>query len=326
MKIEKCPCCGCVAEFHSVPYDKNPSEDKWAVNCFKDKTIASCPSCGTWFTKEALLDSELNAFYSSLYQGTSTAKANLSSLYEFYPRFFSQTLFLKTHVNLFDGIRILEIGPNQVSALPAISLFCKPKYCYFDQLEFPIIKKFGGKRLGQYFSQEYFESNTKADKFDLVIMSHSLEHINPVNLRDTIKNLHAALKLNGHLFIEVPDQIKGKKPPPHTLFFTIEGLKILLESEGFRATGLQSIEGKSSVDAKTSNRGGVLQATENTNGKNGLTLSQFVRKSTGLILKPFMLRFMRPVYIRLILKNGIKETGVPYSDIAYLRMVAKKSG
>jgi SAM-dependent methyltransferase len=326
MKIVKCPCCGCVAKFHSVPYDKNPSEDKWTVNCFKDKAIAACPFCGTWFTEEVLLDSELNAFYSSLYQGTSTARVNLSSLYEFYPRFFSQALFLKSHVDLFDGIRILEIGPNQVSALPAVSLFCQPSYCYFEQHEYPVIKYFGGKRLGQYFSQEYFESNTKTDKFDLVIMSHSLEHINPVNLRDTIKNLHAALKHNGHLFIEVPDQIKGKKPPPHTLFFTIGGLKILLESEGFRVTGLQSIEGKSSVDAKASNQAGVLQETGNTNGKNGLTLSQFVRKSTGLLLKPFMLRFLRPVYIRLILKSKIKKIGVPYSDIAYLRVVAKKSG
>ncbi len=320
MNIEQCPCCGCTAEFRSAPYDRNPSEHKWTYNCFKGKSLAACPSCGSYFTKENISDNELNEFYSSLYQGTSVAAMDESGLYEFYPRFFSQALFLKTHVDLFDGIRILEIGPNQVSALPAISLFCKPTYCYFEQYEFPVIKHFGGKWLGHYFSQDYIDSQTKVDKFDLVVMSHSLEHVNPGNLHNTIKSLYAVLENNGHLFIEVPDQIIGDKPPPHTLFFTIEGLRALLESEGFHVTGLQSIDGKASGQhALAPSKGETVKISRS-------FLLRFILRSIGLCSKiPFMVRLLRPALLRLVLKDKIKELGVPYSHIPYLRMVAKKT-
>jgi SAM-dependent methyltransferase len=330
MSIGSCPCCGFSAEFRSVPYDRNPNEDKWTYNCFAGKSLAACPSCGSYFTREILSDNELNEFYGNLYQGRSVAALDLTDRYEFTPRFFSQALFLKTQVNLHDGIRILEIGPNQVSALPAMSLFCKPAYYYFEQYEFPIIEHYGGERLGPYFPREYIDGQAKAGKFDLVLMSHSLEHVNPSGLHDTIKSIHAVLEDGGHLFIEVPDQINGAKPPPHTLFFTIEGLKALLESEGFRVTGMQSI------DDRPSGQHALAPSGERAVRTGEPFLAMIIRKSFGLCSRitrkgiglfsrnPSMMQSLRPILLRQELQERLKKLGVPYSQIPYLRVVAKK--
>lgn len=329
MNIEQCPCCGHAAEFRSVPYDRNPSEHKWTYNCFTGKSLAACPACGSFFTRDNISDKELSEFYGSLYRGTSAEPVDATGLYEFYPRFFSQALFLTTQINLQDGMRILEIGPNQVSALPAISLFCSPAYCYFEQYEFPVIKQYGGKWLGQYFSQEYIDKQAREDKFDLVLMSHSLEHVNPSSLHDTIRSLHAVLENNGHLFIEVPDQINGAKPPPHTLFFTIEGLIALLEGEGFRITGMQAIDGGVPQRYAHAQQGNVA-------GGNSSLLLRLYQKGIRFLARLlqrfihwsansyFMLKFFRPTVLRLILQDKLKELEVPYSPMPYLRVVARK--
>ena len=161
MMVEKCPCCGNENGFNSVPYDVNPSEHKWSYNCFSDKSLSVCAVCGTYFTREIILDDELNEFYSNIFDGQEDVGFNPLDKFEFTPRFLSQVLFLKTHLELFDGIKVLEIGPNSTGVLPTLLLFCKPLYYYFEQSEYPAITYFGGKRLGEYYSQDNFRKQNQ---------------------------------------------------------------------------------------------------------------------------------------------------------------------
>ena len=76
--------------------------------------------------------------------------------------------------------------------------------------------------------------------FDLVICSHVLEHL--ANPLDTLKELIGAVKSDGFIYIEVPNEIWGTPPPSidpvtHINFFSPDSLRVLME----RAALLQSV-------------------------------------------------------------------------------------
>jgi len=75
--------------------------------------------------------------------------------------------------------------------------------------------------------------HAKGEPFDLIVMSHVLEHISrPIEfISEATKNL----RKGGVLFIEVPCRDWEHKPidEPHLLFFDKEPMKRLLENQGF---------------------------------------------------------------------------------------------
>jgi len=81
----------------------------------------------------------------------------------------------------------------------------------------------------------YSIQDFNAEKFDLVIMSHVLEHIpNPLEYLKKVR------KFGGHLFIEVPngdDEFKANTYP-HVLFFNEKSLWIMLQKAGFKVLSI----------------------------------------------------------------------------------------
>jgi len=153
MKIKSCPICN-GTKLNSTNYTLNPNQNFWNFDCFKGKTLSTCEKCNFTFTAEVFEKESLSKFYNSLYTGSTVSSFKRTENYEFTPRFFSHLKFLETNIDLIDGMNVLEIGPNEVGMIPTFKLFCNPNYYYFDQLEFPIINYFGGKRLGKYFSKK----------------------------------------------------------------------------------------------------------------------------------------------------------------------------
>ena len=78
------------------------------------------------------------------------------------------------------------------------------------------------------------ERQAKEEPFDLVVMSHVLEHVSsPIQfISETTQNL----RKGGALFIEVPcrDWEHKSIDEPHLLFFDKEPIKRLLQNQGFR--------------------------------------------------------------------------------------------
>lgn len=85
----------------------------------------------------------------------------------------------------------------------------------------------------------------RADFFDLVMASHSLEHFTYQNIEDILRGVFRALKPGGLFHIEVPPGAvqlmrfnRGNRPPtqrlePHTLFYSSHALDRLLRDAGF---------------------------------------------------------------------------------------------
>ncbi|WP_156912339.1 class I SAM-dependent methyltransferase [Roseibium algicola] len=71
---------------------------------------------------------------------------------------------------------------------------------------------------------------------DLAYASHSIEHLTHKTLNSTVENLIGALRLGGHILVEVPPGMftrcvyKGDNDP-HTMFFSPEGIRKVLRRD-----------------------------------------------------------------------------------------------
>ena len=224
-------------------YKKSPTiPDDICVGAFTEKKIYRCESCESCFVYPSIDDNELDNFYSALY---SKSPQKFNFYHKLFPyqnsRYLSQVVYLKNFLNIFKNMQVLEIGSNITSILPALSFLSERiDFFYFDQVESPVIKKYGGRRVGAFADPESIRQKIKEGSLDLIHMSHTLEHISPCNLTKMLQQCYSALKRKGYVFIEVPFQLEIKNfYPPHTLFFSATGIRSLFESIGFKIINLQ---------------------------------------------------------------------------------------
>jgi SAM-dependent methyltransferase len=92
------------------------------------------------------------------------------------------------------------------------------------------------------------ESLTKIPQntFDIVVMSHSLEHFNSMDISDILNGIFNSLKPGGYFLCEVPNAnlIKypdaGDRVVPHLAFFSIKSIKHFLTKVGFEINFLNA--------------------------------------------------------------------------------------
>jgi len=80
----------------------------------------------------------------------------------------------------------------------------------------------------------------KAETYDAVLSSHSLEHLEIQSLYPTLDHMWRVLRPGGILYVEVPVGLYSashinKGQEPHTLFFSVGSLKRVIERAGFSA-------------------------------------------------------------------------------------------
>lgn len=263
-------------------YDKkifnNSSNVTIDVDLLKIKT---CKDCGISYT-EGVTGEFLDNFYSSIYTKESYNKDILlikkNIFYEFNRRFFSQTLFFLERCKLFDGIKVLEIGPNAQGILPTLKLFQKNiDYYYIDQNSSELINSIGGKKIANYFDPV----TSDIPKVDLIWLSHSMEHINPIDLKNVFKKLHSSLNEYGNIFIEIPDDIYLKNFKfPHVLFFKKKFLELFFNYLNFDIISLCSFGNSKRINVLEQN---------NSRKKEKISIS-YILKFLPKIIKNFLLK------------------------------------
>lgn len=162
------------------------------------------------------------------------------------PNFFDNTLRNRHHYNFINNnlelnkiTKVLEIGSGSGSFIRFLRK--KNNNLAITIVEpgsdfIPGLKKI--KNVEVY--NDFVENINLVDKYDLVILSHVLEHVeNPVTLIKFLFN--NLLKVGGYLYIDIPNadyelrNISAAKLAPlmHLFFFDGIGLKSILESIGF---------------------------------------------------------------------------------------------
>ena len=321
-----CLFCNAPGPFGKREYGQRPTAANWpARHCFEHKSIDLCHHCGGGFVSESMSDDEIDSFYAELYRHSAPAAIpDISNLHELSPRFFSQVLYLKSFVPLVDGMRVLELGPNVVSALPALSVFCRPRYYYYDQLESRIIRYFGGQRLGAYANAADIVEQIGSGQLDLVYASHSVEHLNPGSLDELFDGIGKALRPNGNIFLEVPFDLRNDAIyPPHTLFFTPDSLQHFLQRRGFEIVDLTAWQ-------TSARRSGHQPVRDSARGHDGRSKPAFLQRlKSGLrrsvLSIPFLERTLRSTRLRRGLARTLQNIPTPYDSRPFIRAIGRKT-
>jgi len=306
-----------------LDYKKSPTiSDDLCVSAFTEKKIYRCDSCESCFIYPNVNEKELDKFYSDLY---SKLPQKLSLLQNYFPyqnsRYLSQAIFLKNFLNTNRKIKVLEIGSNITSILPALSFLSeKIEFLYFDQIESPIIKKYGGRRVGAFADHESMQKSLSNNSLDLIHMSHTLEHICPSNLTKMVTQCWHALKTKGYIFIEVPFQLEIENfYPPHTFFFSTDGLSSLFKRLGFKIINLELVNLTQSLIEH--------QKTENKHTSSITQKCNFLKSKIYRLLLIILVQIpgVNKIFHKLHFLSCIRKLKTPYDQRPFIRLIAQKS-
>jgi SAM-dependent methyltransferase len=217
--------------------------DKLAV--FDSAVILTCSHCGFGAIDSVLSKDILASYYRNDYGGKARKRksSNLEfprSKYSFDIRSLSQWLFIAPHVNQSAPLKILEIGAGGGEFLRLLkSQKVNVEYHIVEPQTdiWGLYEKLGGKTYGTI--DEVISSFNSNQYFDLLLMSHSLEHFRPQDLVALISMFRDLLRVGGAIFIEVPNadlreyRNAGEMVVPHLCFFSSQSLRILFEKNGF---------------------------------------------------------------------------------------------
>ena len=213
---------------------------------FERQPIFKCTNC-SYHWNNNITQSDLNEYYKSDYnllnfnrekRFVSPLKYFQNEKYQFKPNRSKQHLKIaRKLINNKDNLDVLDCGAGMGTTLFwAKSFFNKPSLFAYENDKFAhnYLRHIGAKVL----SGDPIESLKSSDKsYDLIILSHFLEHISTLSLIEYVGLLQRKLKDKGVLLIEVPHDDWSKynhlvrNNPPHVSFFSLQSLKKLFNSK-----------------------------------------------------------------------------------------------
>jgi len=233
----ECPICLHFGQFSNIEYQINPGLEDHDLGIFAKSSIDICGNCGTGQIAPPCTSDDLRSFYELLFSGDNQTTPKVKR--GVYVRSAHQFLTFKDLIKL-KGSSVIEIGSNVDGWFKLCKMYKAKKYSYFDSVKSKYIDKRRGEYLG--FLNKKNVLDIEPESVDLVVTSHSLEHLLPEEVRGLLTGINKLLKKDvGLLFVEIPLEMEYPNPPakvpPHTLFFTVTGLIGLIESHGFEVIG-----------------------------------------------------------------------------------------
>ena len=229
-----CAICGSNEISRTIGYGKNPSIPDERLSIFKDASVSVCQNCGIGSIYPYCEPEYLEQFYINAYEDENQSREPNIKTPAIYSRSASQYLDIRQDLDL-NSKDILEIGPNAFGWALLADKFHSSSYSYFDSIAMSSIDALGGKYMGFLSPQTIKKIQTNST--DLIISSHSLEHLLATQLNFVMEEFSRVIRPNGYLYIEVPLEIEAPKLnllPPHTLFFSQSSLIKFLLGHGFR--------------------------------------------------------------------------------------------
>ena len=210
------------------------------IKDFDEKKIVFCSSCGFGGIDNPIDDESLEFYYSEVYSGISSKSKyqeykNIIGDYPKNRRAFSQILLLSQFIDKYKELNVLEIGSGRGDFMKLfLRVFNKSKYFVSETQEQSIkVLKMNNETNINLFNKKFDGKKNKdfKDKFDLIFMSHSLEHFNPNKIKEILSNIYYMLRENGLFFCEVPNadlrKFTHEAIVPHLSFFSQESLEYL---------------------------------------------------------------------------------------------------
>lgn len=228
--IDQCNICGgTVRELHQIKF-----RDILGMASEYTQLIGYCEKCGFAFTKNPFSAEQLKDRYSNFSKFEYDSEHHITQEDGGYQkRSMRQKQFIYLHKNTFQNV--LDIGASSGYNL---SLYdeCKTFGIEPSALNCKLAKQHYNVDLFCGTFEEYWESDIPKDHFDLIILSHVLEHIvNPFDFIQKCRKIN-----NQYMYIEVPtfdykfvDEPYGMFAEEHVNYFTFQGLRSLMNAAGY---------------------------------------------------------------------------------------------
>lgn len=245
--MTKCPICRGVGLTTSLRYHNTHWPD---LHYFDNLCIIGCEGCGFGFTWPELPDQTVNEFYTYQYRrpgslfyidfiGMRDRPMQLDA------RASAQLLLAQHYVKFREGDSFIELGPGNGGALNVAEKILPNPNIIGIELNLGAATAF--KRIyGAKVYSSVQEAMSTGYRGKICLLSHSLEHFKLSWLKTTIRDIKNLLEPDGVLIIEVPlvDVRKHRDrecyEAPHFLFFSLESIKLLFESNGWSVLHIDS--------------------------------------------------------------------------------------
>ena len=213
-------------------------ENIWENN----KNVYECSNCKLYFIDEPS-QSEIEFLYNSDFYAR-----NNNIIYKFidakmkYARALNRFNYIKKFIKKTDNLNVLEIGASNGLLL---SIFKKENFNVFgyelnENSRKDALKKYDIKMKDDFLKDKNIDKN----KYNIVIMSHILEHFtNPKYILNSIHNFIGG-GVNDILFIEIPytpnykivskDEMKIFFETEHTVHFNEKNISLLMKECNFK--------------------------------------------------------------------------------------------
>lgn len=230
-----CPLCEAEANENNIV---DIVENIWENN----KNVYECSNCKLYFIDEPS-QSEIEFLYNSDFYAR-----NNNIIYKFidakmkYARALNRFNYIKKFIKKTDNLNVLEIGASDGLLL---SIFKKENFNVFgyelnENARKDALKKYDIKMKDDFLKDKNIDKN----KYNIVIMSHILEHFtNPKYILNSVHNFILG-GVNDILFIEIPytpnykivlkDEMKIFFETEHTVHFNEKNISLLMKECNFK--------------------------------------------------------------------------------------------
>lgn len=230
-----CPICEAEANENNIV---DIVENIWENN----KNVYECSNCKLYFIDEPS-QSEIEFLYNSDFYAR-----NNNIIYKFidakikYARALNRFNYIKKFIKKTDNLNVLEIGASDGLLL---SIFKKENFNVFgyelnENARNDALKKYDIKMKDDFLKDKNIDKN----KYNIVIMSHILEHFtNPKYILNSVHNFIGG-GVNDILFIEIPytpnykivlkDDMKIFFETEHTVHFNEKNISLLMKECNFK--------------------------------------------------------------------------------------------
>jgi SAM-dependent methyltransferase len=225
-------------------------------NPFSELEFHGCRHCGFGWGTPYVDAESLAKFYEGVYypkvkHRRSDQNAKFPGFVPLEPRSVSQILLVRMFKCFREGQTILDIGPGQGRSFRAISeVIPGLKYFAFEpDLDLSsLLERFLGVHVfpHRFPSERVASQIVEGRRFDLVLMSHVLEHFNGADVGGVLRNIRDLVAEDGVLMCEVPycDWRQHEKvlasDPSHLSLFSCDSLKMALIEAGFNVKFLNT--------------------------------------------------------------------------------------
>ena len=333
-KVKNCWAC------NQTDVSKTPFIEGWGHKLFDDLQIQVCASCGFGSVINELSGESLDAYYDEVYRSSSSpmyfnfAQQRPNQLEM---RAYAQMLLAKPFINSGLPINILDVGAGPGGSYHAArEIFPNSKMFFLDN-NIEIITYYK-----KWFDVTVLEDLTTVDeKFDLILMSHSLEHFSANGMRGLLENLRQCLTENGRLVVEVPhcdfriashlDGIERVNDTPHLQFFSIDSLvNIVSSSKGLSIEFVDSVgrilNSRMPNDMPELRRASKLSRVGHDHSIVKFRLKGFMKNTAKFFLDKLYLSGIAFKIYHFIIKNAFEHDEFNYGgDRSAIRAVIQKS-